>query len=578
MFWTLRSGHRARGVFMTLAAIFAAAGCVGQVGPSPPSHPGADPDGRSPAGASSAVGGTGAPGPSSSQGTTACAEGPGAAPTPIRLLTRREFDNAIRDLLGDESKLGQKFTAEQRFLGFDNSAFAFSITELLAEQHEAAAFAIARRAAADPAKLLGCDPVRQGEDVCVTRFLPGFARRAFRRPLNSSERERLVAFYVQAKASHGFRDGVAMAVQAVLLSPRFLYRLEVGRPVPGTGAARLDPYEVASRLGFLIWGSLPDEALLEAADSGALARPEEIQRQARRLLADPRAQDTFRSFHEQWLELQHVHDLTKDRALVPSFRPELIPLFEEESAAFVEHVMGEGTGRLTDLLRAPFTFVNDDLARFYGLPLPGSRSFTKVGTDPKQRSGILTQASIMATHASAQSSSPVARGVFIREKLLCSPPPPAPAGLEVQLPPFDPRLTTRERLAQHRADPSCAGCHRLMDDLGLGFEHYDAVGLWRDREAGRPVDARGELVGTDVDGPFTGAIELAERLDASQQVKDCVIGQWFRFGVGRGETEADRCTLDRLRQTFAATGGDARALILSLVVTDAFLYRSVDPS
>jgi hypothetical protein len=215
------------------------------------------------------------------------------------------------------------------------------------------------------------------------------------------------------------------------------------------------------------------------------------------------------------------------------------------------------------------------LAGFYGVRGPTSDdAWVRVNLDPKRSAGILTNAGLLSVLAKPNQSSPVLRGKFVRERMLCQTPPPPPPNIDVTPPDLDPKLTTRERFAQHSTDPMCKGCHRLMDPIGLAFEHYDGVGRFRDQENGLPIDASGELVETDVDGKFVGVAELGKKLASSARVKDCVVLQWFRHSVGRAETEADTCSLHTLREKFRASGGNVKQLILDMTQTDAFLLRN----
>jgi len=229
---------------------------------------------------------------------------------------------------------------------------------------------------------------------------------------------------------------------------------------------------------------------------------------------------------------------------------------------------------MASLLKSPQSYMNDALAGFYGVTAPGSAAApAPVLLPAAQRSGLLTVAGLLAGHSNPTQGSPVVRGFFIRDSLLCQKPPPPPPGANITVPVFDPTLTTRERFAAHSANPTCKTCHQLMDPIGLGFEHYDAVGMWRADEAGEPVDAKGELTMTDVDGPFDGAVELGQKLGASKVVSDCATSQWFRFAYGRLESGEDSCTLDRLKTAFTGSSGSVKDLLVQLTQTDAFLYR-----
>jgi hypothetical protein len=233
-------------------------------------------------------------------------------------------------------------------------------------------------------------------------------------------------------------------------------------------------------------------------------------------------------------------------------------------------------GKLETLLSAPYSYVNKELATFYGLTPPATDMFTKVALDPKQRAGVLTQGAIMAGTAKANQSSPVLRGKFVREQILCQQLPPPPANLVIVAPEVKPGSTTRQRFAQHEADAACAACHKLMDGIGLGFEAYDAVGRWRTQDQGLPVDSSGTIIGTkDLNGDFNGGVELATKMSSSAEVRGCVVRQWFRYANGRSEIPNDACTLGALNDAFDAKGHDLRELLVQITLSDAFRYRTL---
>jgi hypothetical protein len=260
--------------------------------------------------------------------------------------------------------------------------------------------------------------------------------------------------------------------------------------------------------------------------------------------------------------------------MFPSFTPQIKALMRTETERFTTDVVFGG-GDLNALLLGGYSFMNKPLADFYGLTGPSGDAFEKIMLDPTRRAGLLTQGSLMAAHANTNQTSPVARGFFVRDRFLCSPPPPPPATINVTPPEFDPNVSTRERFTLHRKDPVCASCHQMMDPLGLGFENFDAVGRYRSEEAGKPIDATGELLGTDdIDGPFNGAVELAGKLAQSSMTRACMVKQMFRYGYGRGEGDVDACTLEALDGAFEASQGNIKDLLLRLTQTDAFLYRT----
>jgi hypothetical protein len=499
---------------------------------------------------------------------------PGDAPA--RRMTRFEYNNTVRDLLGATGSPADAFPADEVSGIFNNQASTLVVTELLAEGYMTAAEDVAAEAVTDPDGLVGCDPVMDGEDACGAQFIEQFGKRAFRRPLDDEGRALLKGVFDAARAKWDYASAIRLVIETALESPRFLYRIEFGMPDPdANGVVKLDDYEVASRLSYLLWGSMPDDALFAAAEKGELRTPEQVAKQARRLLADPRARDVIANFHSQWLGLGKLDTVDKDPAVFPGYSAALKTTWRAETMAFVNDVIFEGNGDVETLLTAPYTMMNADVAAYYGVSGgPTGADFEHVDLDPSQRAGLLTQPSILAVNAHADQTSPVHRGKFVRERLLCEPIAPPPPNVKAVPPPVDPSATTRERFAQHDADPVCGKCHKLMDPIGFGFEHYDGIGLWRDQDQGMPVDASGEVVGSkDANGKFDGAVELAQRLGTSEEVRACVVRQWFRYGQGRNETTADACTMAKLQDAFAAAKYDIRELLVALTQTDAFLYR-----
>lgn len=498
---------------------------------------------------------------------------PGASP--IRRLTAWEYDNTILDLLGDDTHPAAAFPQEGGS-GFDNNADVSGVTRLQAQKYLDASEAISARAVADLGTLLPCDPAAGDEHPCIEQWVDGFGLRAWRRPLTTDERTGMLALYDEARQSEDLPTAVGLVLQAFLQSPHFLYRVELGIPgEQGTAAIRLGDYEMASRLSYLLWGSMPDQALLDAAAAGGLATPEDVEAHARRMLDDPKARRMVEHFHEQWLGTIRLATLEKDTAVFPAWSPELSAKQVQEALAFVDHVFFTGEGTLDELLTAPYTFVDAELAEFYGLPVPAGAGLQRTeAAGGVELSGILTLGGVLSAYALADTTDPIKRGLFVREHLLCQIPPPPPDVIP-ELPPVDPDATTRERFEQHRADPVCAACHAMFDPIGFGFEHYDAVGRWRTTENGLPIDASGELTAADVAGEFVGVRELGTKLAASEDVAACMTRQWFRFAYGRLESQdLDACNMDTLAATFSESGHDLRELLVALTQTDAFLFRT----
>ena len=296
------------------------------------------------------------------------------------------------------------------------------------------------------------------------------------------------------------------------------------------------------------------------------------------MLSDDRARDAIWNFHRHWLGITHIDSISKDTTVYPAFDADVAGLWEEELRAFTESVVVDGDAKLATLLTAPYSFMNADLAALYGDDVtgavPAGAEFEQVSLDPTRRAGIVTQGAVMATLAKGNRTSPVFRGKFVREQLMCESLPIPPANLVIVPPDLDATKTTREQFEEIGANPDCSSCHALMNPIGFGFEHYDAMGLWRETQNDKPVDATGEIVASqDLDGTFDGAVQLANQLAGSEAVAECVTSQWFRFTYNRTVTPEDRCNLDQLNEAFAASDHDLRELLVALTQTDTFLYR-----
>lgn len=492
---------------------------------------------------------------------------------PLQRLTRDQYNHVVADLLGVTSRPADAFPAEEEVLGFDNIAAAHQPSQLLTDKFLDAAEAVSRAAALDT--LLPCPltlTVAAEQDSCVRDFLSTFGARAYRRPLTEDESTRLFALFTEGRTQVGFTGGIRWTIQAMLQSPHFLYRVEFGDEGPGGEVVTLPPLEMASRLSFLLWQSVPDQALLEAANEGRLSTAEGVEAEARRMLADERSRRAISHFHKKWLQLDSLAGTTKDPVVYPDFA-QMKPLFAAETERFLEHVFFEADGSASRLFKSDVTFANETLAAFYGLTGVTGTDFVPV-PQPERRAGFLTQGAFLAAHAKPNESSPVHRGKFVREQLLCTQLPPPPDDVP-PVPEPDPSLTTRERFAEHTADPGCAGCHVLIDPIGFGFEGFDGEGQLRTEEAGKPIDDSGNLegAGDEVDGDYFGADALSEKLAQSPVVMECLATQWFRYAYGRIEQSEDACSKERISRRFEESGYNLRELLVSLTQTDAFLYR-----
>jgi len=526
-----------------------------------------------------ASGGSVSPNPISMPPSSQVCPSTGVARTPLRRLTRFEYANTVKHLLNVSTDFTRDIPVDEVTDGFSNNAGVLTVSPLHAEKYVLAAEAAAKEAVANLASLAPCDATAKGEETCAREFARSFGRRAFRRPTTPEDEQLLMGAYNVGRTGGSYAEGLEVLIRAALQSPHFLYRLELAAPADTTTAlVPVSPFEIATRLSYLVWASGPDDALLDAAASGELSTKEQVAARARTMLADPKARAAVADFYAQWLGTNRLEVTNKNTALFPAYTPAVREAMGRELPAFVEDVLWAGDRKLDTLLTSPVSFVTGPLAELYGLQ--GS-----VGDGPQRvtlpaaqgRSGILTQAAFLSVQAHPDQTSPVLRGKFVRTKLLCQPPPPPPPDADISPPEIDQGGTARERFSAHlTAGNTCNGCHVLMDPIGLVFEHFDAVGSYRATDAGRPIDASGEIAGATepvLIGTFTGVRELGKKLAASDQVRDCVATQWFRFASGRSEEPADACSLATMQEAFASSEGDLVTLIVSTTQTDAFWHK-----
>lgn len=518
--------------------------------------------------------------------------GPLAGRSDMRLLTRYEYDNTVSSLFG--RPLGQSedknFPSENLVGWFENDSGSHKVSPLLIRKYMEASEAIAQDVLAiDRAQVLSCDESTQTPEVCARTLLEDLLPRAFRRPATQPEIDAFLARFDAALALHGYDIALEMTLGAILQSPQFLYRIELReQSMPGEGpldggmvaeeVELVGPYEMANRLSYFLWASMPDDALFEAAQRGELSTVEQIEAQVERMLPDPKTAQMVREFHRQWLGLQGLNSIVKSTSFYPKWDASLRQDWRESLDLFIDHVFWE-KGDFASFMTSPVVYLTQDLARLYNVTPPeGEEGVFAHDADAKERFGIMTQPALLALLANSNQSSPILRGVFIRERLLCQHIGAPPDDAELTPPDPDPNATTREIFAEHTTNPTCASCHVLIDPLGFGFEHYDGVGHYRTTENNYPVDASGMLTSVgdpDVLGSFKDASELMNRLSQSPLVPSCMSKQWLQFALGRSIDSSDKPSQQAINTAFAASGWRWDAMFRAIVISDSFRYRTI---
>jgi hypothetical protein len=501
----------------------------------------------------------------------------------VRRLTHSQYNHTVGDLLGDETRPADQFPEEDFVNGFRNQSSAQDISPLLAEAYNTAAERLARNAflgGEDANHLLPAKPRSPADPAAAAAFVRQFGLRAFRRPLTVQEQQRYTALLTsEASRTGNFLRGAQLVIEAVLQSPKFLFRLEPsGEP---------DAYRIAGRLSYFVWDSMPDDELFRAAASGTLDTPEGVDKQIRRMLDDPRARQAVDEFTSEWLRFDLVTSAVKDRTIFPQFTPELAAAMTEETRRLVDDVVWNDRNFM-DLFRAGYSYLNSDLAALYELPAPANEFGRVAFPAESDRSGILGQGTFLASTSKPGETSPTVRGYFIRQQFLCQEIPDPPPGTNSNLPPVTAARpqTNRDRLQEHVQNAVCKGCHSMMDPVGLGFEKFDAIGRRREKQAitflpehhganryAKPVtvelvvDTHGVVAGMK-DGTFDSPKALGAILGASGECQECIVKQLFRYAWGRRETAADAPLIGHATEVFRESGFRLKSLI-------AFLARAM---
>jgi mono/diheme cytochrome c family protein len=493
----------------------------------------------------------------------------------IRRLNRVEYNNTIRDLVGIDFHAADDFPSDDVGYGFDNIGDVLSMAPILMEKYLEAAERIVAKAFANPQvrqRIVFRQPTEETKIDCARQIIERFVFRAYRRPVKPEEVDRLVGLVTQAEAQgDSFDRGIELALQAILLSPHFLFRIELDPQPRNEGAVHsVNDFELASRLSYFLWSSMPDDELFEQARQNKLHEEPILEAQVRRMLKDPKARALVDNFAGQWLELRNLKAATPDPGLFPSFDEFLRSAMLKESELFFEAIVNEDRSIL-DFLDSDFTFLNERLAQHYGIPGVKGDQFQRVHLTGDRRGGILTQASVLTVTSNPTRTSPVRRGKWILENLLGTPPPPPPPDVPELKEGKELTGTLRQRMEQHRANPSCASCHQRMDPLGFGFENYDAIGAWRTLDGKSPIDPSGVLP----DGKsFKSPKELKAILKGKEEeFRRCLTEKLLTYALGRGLEFYDKAAVERISHNLAQKGNQFSALVIEIVKSDPFQKR-----
>ncbi|MBS0209884.1 MAG: DUF1592 domain-containing protein [Planctomycetes bacterium] len=424
-------------------------------------------------------------------------------------------------------------------------------------------------------RIVFCQPQDSSPEPCARQIVERLASRAYRRPVTPEESQRLTALVLLAqKQGDSFERGVQLAAQAVLVSPHFLFRVETDQHPGPDGSYQLNDYELASRLSYFLWNSMPDDELFKVAFAGKLRQRDELTRQARRMIADPKSQSFVESFSSQWLQTRNLNIVNPATQVFPKFKPELLDAMRTETEMFFAAVMREDRSIL-DFIDADFSFVNDVLAEHYGIKEVSGREFRRVKLDNPNLGGVITQASMLTITSNPTRTSPVKRGKWILENILGTPPPPPP--------PEVPALTEnrkvnesaplRKRLEQHRANPACANCHQRMDPLGFGLENFDAIGQWREQDGKFPLDTAGVLPNGE---QFNGPQELKRVLRGRRtEFTRCLSEKLLTYALGRGLEYTDKLAVNGIVRGVERQDFKFSALVAEIVSSEPFTRRSL---
>jgi hypothetical protein len=498
--------------------------------------------------------------------------------TRIVRLSHAQYANTLRDLLGIEQTPESGF-APDALNGFNfDTSNDLRVDPRLGPQYRTAAEQLAVQVVQDDAvfeRVVPCDAASAG---CSGEFIDSFGERVFRRPLTGEESARFQALFqlgtTLGDSGDPFDDGVQLVVEAMLQAPQFLYRTEVSSGAVQDGRAALDDWEIASRLSYFIFDSMPDDELFERARSGQLRTPQQVGTEVARMLDDPRAVGKLTSFHEQVWQVGRYAKIAPDAATYPGLPNDLVDRLRASSSRFVQSVIEDGGG-LREFLTAPYAFADSEIAALYDAEVSGEQ-LTRVDFEDGERKGFLMQAGFLASNAYSRKTDPIHRGLFILRDVLCRLIPDPPPGAQNTPPPEtdEPIVTTRDEISLLTGQLYCPTCHSQINEPGFSFEGFDAVGQVREQENGVDVDTTGSITLDGEEVEFSGASELVDALADSQEAEECYTSRWLEFAYGRALTERD----DALRARLAEEPRSVQDLVQTMTTSTEFLSRDVSES
>ena len=504
-----------------------------------------------------------------------------AAETRLARLSHGQYQHTVQDLLGASDSLDLTFAPDAlNGFGFDTSS-ALRVDARLGPQYRAMAEALAERAVNDATLFARIVPCAPAAPACRDEFVRSFGERAFRRPLAAADqlafRQLFDAGASRYRGKDPFRDGVRLTLEAMLQSPEFLYRTEASAARSSGARAPLDDFEVASRLSYFLFDSMPDRALFEAARAGLLHTPEQVEAAARRMLAEPRVLDKLVAFHEQAWQFERFARISPDPTRYPQAPPGLVQRVRHATRLFVRDVLQKGGG-LEELLTAPYAYADAGLRPLYGAPRAApageaaSGRFARIDFDPRERKGLLMQVGHLAANAYSVSTDPIHRGLFVIRDLLCREVPDPPPGATTTPPPETARpvVTTRDEVSLVTGQSFCPTCHVEINAPGFAFEGFDAVGQRRERENGVPVDTAATIVLDGRPVAFDGPVQLVDALARSKDAHRCYSRRWLEFAYGRPLAQSDLPTLDSIAESSLPLAD----LIVAIVRSPEFLSRA----